>query len=84
MIVGQITWSTHKITIQKIIAHIGIIGNEIANQVVNVGTTLAKPNITPQIHVAHTTYVGTRVGTIRNLQAYINKDRQQTKVRLAQ
>lgn len=34
-IVNQIIWYTHKITIQKVITHIGIIGNEIADQLVN-------------------------------------------------
>jgi hypothetical protein len=36
-IVNHITWSTHKITIQKVRAHTSIIGNEIVEQLANIG-----------------------------------------------
>lgn len=75
----------------KVQAYTNITGNEIANQLVNIGTTLVTPNITPRIHVAlNTSYqlngvpTGTHIGTIRNLQAYINKNHQQKELRLAQ
>ena len=51
VIVDHITWSTHKITIQKVRTHTCIIGNQLAND----GALLNKPANTPKIHTAHTT-----------------------------
>lgn len=54
-IVDQIIWSTYKIAFHKMRAHTSMIGNNIANQLANDGTTLAKPTTTLQIHIDHTT-----------------------------
>ena len=54
-IVNHITWSTHKITIQKVKAHTCITCNEMADQLANSGALLDKPAGTPRIHTAHTT-----------------------------
>ena len=79
-IVHQILWTKHIITIQKVKAHIRILGNKIANQLANEGTTCNKPTPTPHIHIAHTIVCWlNRIPTsehhveIRNLQTYINK-----------
>ena len=80
-IVNHITWSAHKITIQKVKAHTCIISNEIADQLANMGALLDKPTNIPRIHTAHTTPywlngipTSTHTGAIRNLQTYINKE----------
>ena len=90
-IVNHITWSMHKITIQKIRAHIGIISNEIVDQLANDGALLNKPMNTPMIHMAHITPywlngvpTGTHTGAIRNLQTYINKEHKNQELRLIQ
>lgn len=69
----------------------GIIGNEIADQLANEGTLLDKPTNIPWIHITHTTPhwlkgvpTGTHTGAIYNLQAYINKEHMDQKLRLAQ
>ena len=92
-IVSQITvtWSTHKITIQKVRAHTGIVGNEIDDQLANDGALLNKPTNTPHIHTTHTTPywlngvpTDTHTCAIRNLQTYINKDHKEKELGLAQ
>lgn len=54
-IVNQIKWSTHKIIMQNVRAHNGIIGNEVIGRLANDKTNLNKPNSTTHIHIAHTT-----------------------------
>ena len=68
----------HNIT--KVNAHIGISGNEIANQLLNEGTTHNKLVPKPHIHIAHTipnwlNGIPTckHQGEIYNLKTYINK-----------
>ena len=90
-IVNHITWSTHKITIQKIRAHTGIVGNEFADELTNNGALLDKTTNTPRIHTAHTTPYwlnrvpsGTHRGAICNSQTYTNKEHMNQELRLAQ
>ena len=45
-------WSKHNITIQRVRAHNGMLGNKIANQLANEGTTRNKPTSTPNTHIA--------------------------------
>ena len=57
-IVNHITWSIHKIAIQKVTTHTSIIGSEIVDQLANNGALRDKPMDTTQIHTVHTTPTG--------------------------
>lgn len=90
-IVNHITWSTHKIAIQKVRARICTIGNEIVDQLANNGALLDKPANIPKIHTAHTTPYWlngvptcTHTGAKCNLQTYINKEHKDQELRWAQ
>jgi len=90
-IVNHITWTTHKITIQKVRAHTGITCNDIANQLANSGALLNKPDNTPMIHTTHTTPYWlngvptcSHTGAIRNLQNISLRNTQNQELRLAQ
>lgn len=79
-IVNQIIWPKHKITIHKIRAHIGNTSIDTTNKLANNHVTIAQPNPTPNIHIAHTTpYWLNKIlrcghkGEIVNLPPYINK-----------
>ena len=54
-IVRQIYRSPHMIHILKVRTHIGISGNKIADTLANKGTLKEKLDMTPHIHIAHTT-----------------------------
>lgn len=87
----QIIWSTHRISIQKVITHIGILGNEVTDRLAYDGTTRNKPHPSPHIHIAHTAPywlngIPTREhnGKIRNLHAYMNKSHNKIEPTLVQ
>ena len=78
VIVHQILWTKHNITIQ--IIHVEILSNAIANQLAHEGITYNKPNPTPHIHIAHAiTYwlkgipTSKLHGEIHNLQTLVKK-----------
>jgi hypothetical protein len=80
-IAKQIYWTPHKIHIHKVRAHTCIIGNKIADELTNEGTTKEKPEATPRIHIAHSTPywlagcpTTTHDGAIRNLRTFITKE----------
>ena len=61
-------------------AHMGITGNELADDLANEGNNLEKPEQTPHIHIARPTPywlascpTGTHDGAIRNLRTFITK-----------
>ena len=85
----QLLQTKHNITIQKL-GHTEILGNEIAYQLPNVGTTCNKPIPTSQIHIAHTIYywlngipTSKDHGGICNLQTYLNKYHCKQSLRIA-
>ena len=74
---------------QKVRAHIEIVGIEIVDQSTNDGITFHnKPTPTPHIYIAHTkSYmlnkfpIRARQGEIQNVQPYINKEHHKNKTK---